>query len=555
MKIKLMGFVVAGLFGAMVTPDADAGLRCCRVKTKKPRIVVGGVPKPKLPQITIDSKTVATLVIPGAAVVTVLAPNGSTIGKVTDNVTRELGKGIDNTANELGRAPKNVEKMAVAVAHYVEAQPRIQYETWRDAAERLREGKVLDAMYHAAIDPYDKQQKAAALAATENSILNAVGATAAAVYGGPAGASAYAAWLTYNQTKDPELAIRMGVIAGLTSMANAKVGEMSTGLAPSAGVSTASTATVTITPEMLQKAAVAGAVGGLAIAAAGGKEDAIREGFIRSGAMVLIQDGYRQYTGKAMDPAASKEGPVCTSAIPGIECGRTRVAVDEDGYPIRRDASGNMIRASGVSADGRPTYPNIADVNITDKDGNLVYGFVGEPGSAGAGVNLVGQASMVPTRAPLSEAGGPMNIVSQVPGANAMALFHDTWVINADMGSLANKATIVPAIVLTYTGTPGPLMDHILDTGVENANKDAGKAKAAQVAPSFVCTKDKDARYIGIRTAQSPGEMACAVIYEQNGKVESPWHAQVDAQYCNDKPDLLAADLGKQGFYCSVGAL
>lgn len=45
-----------------------------------------------------------------------------------------------------------------------------------------------------------------------------------------------------------------------------------------------------------------------------------------------------------------------------------------------------------------------------------------------------------------------------------MGLFHDKWVVSWGMDTLTNKATIFPAIVLTYVGTGAPLLADIAAT-------------------------------------------------------------------------------------------
>jgi hypothetical protein len=57
--------------------------------------------------------------------------------------------------------------------------------------------------------------------------------------------------------------------------------------------------------QIVEKTVVTGAIGGLAVAAAGGDKDAVREGFLLSGAMVLVQTGYQAATDHPLDPKVS----------------------------------------------------------------------------------------------------------------------------------------------------------------------------------------------------------------------------------------------------------
>jgi hypothetical protein len=113
-------------------------------------------------------------------------------------------------------------------------------------------------------------------------LLSTVGSVAASVYGGPQGAAVYAAWLTYHQTGDIDMAVRVGIIAGASSFANGQAFTMATG-------------TVT---DSIKRAAVVEAIGGAPAAAAGGDRDAINTAFLRGDAAILVQDGYKSYVNR-----------------------------------------------------------------------------------------------------------------------------------------------------------------------------------------------------------------------------------------------------------------
>ena len=55
-----------------------------------------------------------------------------------------------------------------------------------------------------------------------------------------------------------------------------------------------------------QKIVVTGAIGGVAVAAVGGNDEAIKTGFLSSGTMVLVQDGFHSYTGHELSGKASE---------------------------------------------------------------------------------------------------------------------------------------------------------------------------------------------------------------------------------------------------------
>lgn len=95
------------------------------------------------------------------------------------------------------------------------------------------------------------------------------------VYGGPAGAAAYAAWWAYRQPGGTALqALRVGLLAG-QGLWEAELGSDPQGTAA----------------QLVHSTSLAAALGGVAVAAAGGDEQALRAAFFDSGAAVVLQDG------------------------------------------------------------------------------------------------------------------------------------------------------------------------------------------------------------------------------------------------------------------------
>src|ERR1700757_2916104 len=108
-------------------------------------------------------------------------------------------------------------------------------------------------MWGLATEPAQSGEENFAKATQESEVINAAAGSAAAVYGGPAGAAAYAAWSTYRRTGNADMALRAGILAGGTSQLGSSVAKMPAGT----------------TGEIIKKAAVAGAAGGISVAAAG----------------------------------------------------------------------------------------------------------------------------------------------------------------------------------------------------------------------------------------------------------------------------------------------
>jgi hypothetical protein len=112
--------------------------------------------------------------------------------------------------------------------------------------------------------------------------------------------------LTYNQTKDIGLALRVGAITGAAAYATSAVSAIpNTTTASAASAGTVSAGTVSA-GAIAEKTIMAGAIGGIAVAASGGDQQAIQEGFLKAGGAVLVQSVYEVETHHTLDPRASK---------------------------------------------------------------------------------------------------------------------------------------------------------------------------------------------------------------------------------------------------------
>ncbi|MFB9080240.1 hypothetical protein ACFFWB_22990 [Flavobacterium procerum] len=344
-----------------------------------------------------------------------------TIEKGLADASRESGRAGKNIVAETGRVGNNTVDIFKALEKFTEKNIDGTLDLAKSTEQRIREGKLLDAVFHVALDPLTTQEEAAFLATQQSGYLNTAGAVAAGVYGGPGGSAAYAAWQTYRISGgNAELALRAGIISGLSSAALKGIGEID--------------ASQTI--EMIEKSALAGAVGGLAIAASGGDEQDIKNGFILGGGMVLIQDIYKNYTKHPLDPSPATGEPYCTSPFDKESCAILKSANRVENGKKVFDTSKLNRNASHVGTGANPDAP-------------LKFG----------------------EKIPWSSDQSPlMRSAAKVPGMNAMGLFHDklvvSWAISENIG---NQLTIYPAMLFTYMGTDGGLTAKIAEVNAENS--------------------------------------------------------------------------------------
>ncbi|WP_447763550.1 hypothetical protein [Pseudomonas reinekei] len=456
-----------------------------------------------------------------------------------NNVIREVNKGFEDVlwnAEKAGKdieanvakSGRDVEDAGQAIGKYVESSIHSQLDAVTEAAQRIQEGKFVDAVWHAALDPLNDTQKNAAIASTESSLINTVGQVAATAYGGPQGAAAYAAWLTYHQTGgNLNAAIQVGLITGITATAMQGVNNH-----------------MTINNYSVdQKALVMATIGGASIAAAGGSPDQIRDGFFTAGAMVYVQDHYQKRTQHELDEdtmkASKHEGkPYCTAGVSDkcIKVPESAIlAKDKDGNPTKIDYSK-------------------ADISVPATGQGGVGGLTGDQGQF-------------------------MQGLSKIPGVQGMSVMHDNWVVdyglNNYLGGYANQATIVPAILVYYLGTGAPFYEAQRKTVIESTIKNKVYADAGQkqqepppiqrtilqpnsdvVVDSYICGYDRAVHQMVVEEYDQPNPNICQVLhlneYSQVSKVI--WQAQREKKFCERKAFLLAQKMQNIGMTCMYQA-
>ncbi|WP_156928897.1 hypothetical protein [Bradyrhizobium sp. th.b2] len=347
------------------------------------------------------------------------------VGDTGEKALHDTGKTIEKAVQDTGKAGETVYKFGVREIEGIGQMVS-------DADRRLKEGKIVDAVWHFATDPVKHTEENAAKAAQESELVRVAGQIAASAYGGPGGAAAYAAWLTYKQTNDVGLALRVGAITGAAAYGTGSIGKIPNA---NAGV-------------IAEKTIMAGAIGGVAVAAAGGDQQAIQEGFLKMGGAVLVQSVYEVQTEHKLDARVSKGDAYCMAAVdPSAPCAPPVEAYKEIG------PDGKAV----VDKDGLPKV----DVRMTEPRSP-----VPEPMRPHVGTwAKPGEAPIIGTQ----ETSTFMVTVSKYPGMNAMAMLHDHLSYSMKLDPVTNVWTIVPAAAVTYYGTEAPAQDAIRKAATDNS--------------------------------------------------------------------------------------
>ena len=390
-------------------------------------------------------------VVENVAVATVDAAND--VVKATEvaiNQTgKAIGKGGEDVVREAGRVPGHVVDVGSATVKYVESYGNSAITTIEDAARRIKQGKIVDALFHVALAPLQAQEEAAFKATQESSWVNSAAAVAASAYGGPGGSASYAAWQTYRLSgNNMEMAVRAGLVAGLTNAASGAVEKMD--------------------PDLIKSVILGGAIGGAAMAASGADEESILDGIIMGGSMVLVQEAYQGYVGHTLDPTAPTEPPYCMS-LTDPSCNELVKAYtfDENGKVVGFDPSKLDPKRShvGIQADVEVLNKYLNGVELTDVE-----------------VRAFNKIDIGLDRSDF------MQNVAQTPATNSMGLFHDKWALDWDMGPTATKLTIIPAIAVIYVGTGAQLYTSVPEQVVENNTSKAGSLGNSPVTQDSITT-------------------------------------------------------------------
>jgi outer membrane protein OmpA-like peptidoglycan-associated protein len=328
--------------------------------------------------------------------------------KAAGDATATYVKGWRDIGEQGKRSFRDAIDAAQATVHYYENQAKADLNAIDNAKKRLSEGKVVDSLWGLAVEPLQSNEKNFAKATQESAVINAAAGSAAAVYGGPAGAAAYAAWSTYRRTGNADMAFRAGILAAATSQMGTSVGTMPAGT----------------TGEILKKAAVAGAAGGISVAAAGGDEHAITDAFLKSAGAVLIQGGTDKLN--AYSPEAK-------DAYDTVQCISARDVDCLSNTAWAKDATGKILYDHGK--------PKI-DISKFDPKQYIGKWTQLDPQSAEGKENaFIAQISKI-TQVP------------ELPKTEAIIL-KNQWVLTWTLGT-EKEIGHTPTVALTYAGEDAP---------------------------------------------------------------------------------------------------
>ncbi len=360
------------------------------------------------------------------AISRILAPIGKEIERGAQNIIREhekfvgdLGKNLEKAVQDIGKETEktghHIGDLFQAAGGLVENEIRAFGKNLSEAEKRVKEGKMIDALWHITTDTIKSKEENAAKAFQDSSLLTSIASAAASIYGAPYGGPAFAAWLTYKQTGSLEAALKTAFITYLTQEANASAKTIEG---------------VEIT-DIVKRTLVTSATGAAAIAASGGGEKEIIDGFLKGAALSLANEAYNNTTRLDIEGKA----PVYGSFYDKDSILQNKSLTLFDKY-------GNQVLKDGKA---------VLDITKLSRE-------VSHVGLAGVGIAI-------------TENSYPMQLFAQIPFVNDMAYYHDQLCAIYGIDGINIQTTLIPATMLTIAGSDRPIMEQIIEVAVENANK------------------------------------------------------------------------------------
>ena len=422
----------------------------------------------------------------------------TTFVKAGQDTTATYAKAWGDAAEQTKKSFQDTVDAGTAVTNYTINQVVAYERVLKNVDKRLRDGKVIDAMWGSAVEPLQASEANFAKATQESTLIATAAASAAAAYGGPGGAAAYAAWSTYKLTGNADQALRAGLLAAATTQAGGSIAQMPSGTMG----------------EVLKKTAMAGAAGGIAVAAAGGDEEAIKAGFLKSAGAVLVQAG---------SDKAKAYGPKAKDAWDTVQCISARDVDCMAKTTWARDAKGKILN----DANGKPRI----DPKKLDPLQNVGAWTGIDPAS------VEGKKNAFVTK------------ISQLPRFEAIPLMKNRWVLTWVAGTSSKLGYGQPTVVLTYVGSNPPFTSSV--SYGRGQSTPPWEAVAAGTSPAnfYQCTLAGIDRTVRV-TRKNAG---CEAIYRRDdGQHDLVWHSDHYPDICAGKAADFVVKMRAKGMKCTA---
>ena len=266
--------------------------------------------------------------------------------------------------------------------------------------------------------------------------------------------------------------------------------------------------------EVLKKSAMAGAAGGIAVAAAGGDEQAIKEGFLKSAGAVLVQAG---------NDKAKAYAPKAKDAWDTVQCISARDLDCISKTTWARDAKGKIL----TDANGKPRI----DTKKLEPQ-QYIGKWTGIDPNSVEGKKLAIVAK-----------------ISQLPKVEAIPLMKNRWVLSWTASKTPAIGYGQPTVVLTYVGRNPPFVSNVTYGRGEAAPSWIDGGTETNVPTSYSCELAGIHRVVRV-TKQGGG---CEAIYRRDdGEQDIVYHSDHYPEICAGKAAEFVTRMRSKGIQCTA---
>jgi hypothetical protein len=187
----------------------------------------------------------------------------------TETLQHAIKETWNNTLKD-SYAGKEMSSAGSAISNFLRSEITDTTHSASQSAQLFKQGKMVDGLWYLSTHIITDTNDNLATAVQQSELINTLGKITATSYAGPQGAAAYASWYTYKETNDPAMALKVGIASGSTNAGLSITNENSAS-------------------ELLKNRIISGVMAGLTAAVGGEDEKTIKEAFLKTSTVNLIE--------------------------------------------------------------------------------------------------------------------------------------------------------------------------------------------------------------------------------------------------------------------------
>ena len=187
----------------------------------------------------------------------------------------ELGEAVKETWSKAvkdSQVGNEISNATASITHFIISEVNDTKQTASNSSKLMNNGKLLNGLWYLSTDMIKNTDNNLATAVQESELINTLAKITATSYAGPQGAAAYASWYSYKETKNPETALKVGIMSGVSNAGFSPISDP-----------------VSIS-QLLKNNIITGVMAGLSAAVGGGDANGVKEAFLKVTETGFIKD-------------------------------------------------------------------------------------------------------------------------------------------------------------------------------------------------------------------------------------------------------------------------